>query len=86
MKKIDKKENVVTIGPKYQVVIPKALRNKHRQFAKGARVHLYPLDNKTIALHVEDDNWAKNQYGALKDIWEGINVEKELKKLRNEWD
>ncbi|MEX1112820.1 MAG: hypothetical protein WEC84_05145 [Candidatus Andersenbacteria bacterium] len=87
MKKTTKKKrDVVTIGPKHQVVIPKALRHQYRQFAKGAKVRVYPLDDKTLALRVEDGSWAQENYGVFKDIFADVDVEKELKKLRKEWD
>lgn len=76
----------VTIGPKYQVVIPKEVRQRCANFRKGARVRVYPLDDATLAIKLEDGNWAESQYGVLEDYWKGIDVAKELKKTRDEWD
>lgn len=85
-KKREKRSNTVTVGPKYQVVIPRDVRRQCTGFNKGAKVEVLRLDDSTVMLKAADENWAETQYGALKDVWKDIDPINELKKMRDEWD
>lgn len=82
--KMDKR--IVTVGPKYQVVIPREVRRACRGVRVGAKVYVYPLSESTMAVTVADENWAETHRGGLKDLWEGIDVAKQLREMRDEWD
>ena len=76
----------VTIGTKNQIVIPKEVRKKIKGLKPGHKVMVYPLNENTVAIKVEDKNWTERARGIMKDAWRGIDTTKELEKLRNEWD
>ncbi len=75
----------ITIGTKNQIVIPKEVRKKIKDMRPGQRVLVYPLDENTVAIKVEQSNWVDRGYGLMKDAWKGIDPIKEVEKMRNEW-
>lgn len=76
----------VTIGTKNQIVIPKEVRKKIKGLKPGQKVSVYPLNENTVAITVQDKSWVERTHGIMKDAWKGIDTTKELEKLRNEWD
>ena len=76
----------VTIGTKYQIVIPKEIRNKVKGLMPGSKVIVRRLDNETIAIKTEEKNWLERTRGMMKDAWKGIDTTQYLENLRNEWD
>lgn len=81
-----KDKNIVTVGPKYQVVLPKSVRRVCRGLKAGATVRVYPLDEHTVAVTLTGRSWAKERKGGLKDVWQGIDINKLLKTVRDEWE
>ncbi len=81
-----KDKNTVTVGPKYQVVLPKSVRRVCRGLKAGATVRVYPLDECTVAVTLTSKSWAEENKGGLKDVWSGIDTDKQLKKIRDEWE
>lgn len=76
----------VTVGSKYQIVIPKEIRKKMRGIRPGSKVGLYPVDRETVSIKVPEKNWAEESYGFMKDAWKGIDPIKEVEKMRDEWE
>ncbi|MBI2430767.1 MAG: AbrB/MazE/SpoVT family DNA-binding domain-containing protein [Candidatus Levybacteria bacterium] len=76
----------VTIGSKYQIVLPKEVRKKLKAIRPGNKVHVYPIDEETLEVKVSKQNWSDENYGALKKYWKGIDPIAEVEKMRDEWD
>lgn len=77
---------LVTVGAKYQIVIPKEVRKKIKGIRPGIKVGLYPADQETISIKVPEKNWVEESYGFMKDTWKGIDPVKEVEKMRDEWE
>ncbi len=76
---------LITIGTKNQIVIPKHIRQKIKGLKPGRQVTLYPLDAETVAIRVTTKSWLNSSYGAMKKAWEKQKPLHELEKMRNEW-
>lgn len=76
----------VTIGTKYQIVIPKEIRKKIKGLKPGSKVTVKTLDDQTIAVRKAEQNWVKETRGIAKEAWKGIDTTKYLENLRNEWN
>lgn len=76
----------VTVGTKYQIVIPKAIRKKVKGLKPGAKVVVRTLDDETIAVKRVEKNWIEATRGLAKEAWKGIDTTKYLKGLRDEWN
>lgn len=77
---------IVTVGPKHQVVIPKQIRKKIKGFAPGSKVVVQQLNDQTITIKTETQNWLDRTRGMMSEAWKGINTTKYLEELRDEWD
>lgn len=75
----------VTVGRKYQIVIPKQVRKKILGLKPGAKVIVRSMDNGAIAVKPVKSNWSDENYGALKKYWRS-DVIKEVEKMRDEWE
>lgn len=75
----------VTIGPKYQIVIPKEIRKKVKGIKPGNKVAVSVKEN-TITVKVEEKNWLERTRGMMAEAWKDIDTTKYLEDLRNEWD
>jgi AbrB family looped-hinge helix DNA binding protein len=76
----------VTVGSKYQIVIPKAVRRKIKGLNPGSKVGISLADGDTIKVKTNPTDWVDRTYGMMSDAWSGIDTTKELEKMRNEWD
>lgn len=76
----------VTMGSKYQVVIPKEIRNKNPKLKPGAKIIVSINKDKTVEIKAQEKNWADESYGFMKKAWKGIDPIAEIEKMRNEWD
>lgn len=76
----------ITVGSKYQIVIPKEVRNKIKGFKPGSKVMVKSLDEQTVAIKTEEKNWLQRTRGMMKEAWKGLDTTKYLEDLRNEWD
>lgn len=76
----------VTVGSKYQIVIPKEVRKKIKGLRPGAKVMVKSLDNQTVSIKTEDKNWLERTRGMMTEAWRGVDTTKYLDNLRNEWD
>ena len=84
-KKSSKKTYYATIGSKYQMVIPKDIRQA-LNLKPGDKLYIDTDEEDTITLTVSPKNWAEQNFGALKKYWKGINMIEEVEKVRNEAD
>lgn len=71
------------VGPKYQVVIPQAIRNK---------IGLQPKDevlveemNGMVLIVPKPQSFTDFIIGLGKGTWEGVNISEYLKKERESW-
>ncbi|KKQ66050.1 MAG: hypothetical protein US86_C0007G0095 [Candidatus Daviesbacteria bacterium GW2011_GWA2_38_24] len=76
----------VTVGPKYQIIIPKKIRNKLPGLKPGDKVTVKQIDQKTVSIKVEETNWIERTGGMLAKELKGIDTTKYLDNLRDEWE
>lgn len=76
----------VTVGSKYQIVIPKEVRKKVKGLRPGKKVIVKAINEETIAVKPVEQNWLERTRGMMKEAWKGIDTTKYLEDLRNEWD
>lgn len=76
----------VTVGRKYQIVIPKEVRKKVKGLKPGSKVVVKKTDEETITIKTYEKNWLERTRGIAKEAWKGIDTTKYLEDLRNEWD
>lgn len=72
------------ISDKYQVVIPKAVRDK-ANLKRGQILHVYSVDDGSVLL-TPQKKWPDDYIGSLKDAWKGVDVIEYLRQERNSWD
>lgn len=79
---------LVTVGQKYQVVIPKEAREITQKIKPGRKVVVTPLDEWSVSLKVKPtaEEWTEAALGMDKKSWKGIDPTKYLSKIRNEWE
>ncbi len=77
---------IVTVGPKYQVVIPKEIRKKIKSLKPGKKVGVYAVDEKSIAIDPDPQSWVDRTYGMMKDAWKDIDPVAEVEKMKDEWE
>lgn len=82
-KKSSKKIHYATVGSKYQMVIPKQIRQELK-IKPGDKLHIDADEEGIITLTVAPKNWVEQNFGALKGYWKGINMVEEVEKIRNE--
>lgn len=75
----------VTVGTKYQIVIPKEVRNLLKGFRPGRMVSVKSIDKNTATITTSPDSWVEKNKGLMTKAWKGINIEKELERMRSEW-
>lgn len=76
----------VTVGPKYQVVIPKAIRVKLPHLRPGTKVRVELKKNRTISVHADPTSWVARAEGIMSDAWKDIDPIAEVEKMRDEWE
>lgn len=76
----------VTVGTKYQIVIPKEVRKKIKGLKPGSKVRVSQVDEETVTIKTVKKNWLERTRGIAKEAWKGIDTTKYLEELRNEWD
>lgn len=77
---------LVTVGTKYQIVIPKEVRKKIKGLRPGSKVGLYAVDETTATIKTNPKSWVERTRGIAKEAWKGIDTTKYLEDLKNEWD
>ncbi len=76
----------VTIGPKYQIVIPKKLRQHSKYLKPGNKVSVKKVDEDTYLVKVQQGNWVEKMAGLMTEAWKEIDPIVELNKGRQEWE
>lgn len=76
----------VTVGTKYQIVIPKEIRNNIDGLKPGSKVSIHIADKNTLTLKTDPQDWLKRTKGLMTEAWKGIDTTAELEKMRNEWE
>ncbi len=76
----------VTIGPKYQIVIPRELRKDFPEIKPGAKVNIYKTKNKTLGIDPNTQSWVERTSGMMTEAWKNTDPIKELEKMREEWE
>lgn len=82
-KKTSRKAYYATIGSKYQIVIPKGIRQE-MNIKPGQKLYIDATPDGTVYLIVPPPNWSNQNFGALKKYWKGINMIEEVERIRNE--
>lgn len=77
---------VVTVGPKYQIVIPKQVRKKMSGLKPGNKVSVGSVNDQTITIKTNSADWLEQTQGMMTAEWKGIDSIEELNKIRNEWE
>lgn len=76
---------IVTVGSKYQIVIPKEVRKKLKGITPGAKVAISASKNK-LEVVPKQDNWVERTRGIMKNAWKDIDPAAEIDKMRDEWE
>lgn len=79
----------VTVGTKYQIVIPKRIRMELKGIIPGRKVIVKKLDDSTISVQTPkktSSKWSDENFGAFQKYWKGIDPIAEAERIRNEWD
>ncbi|OGG22443.1 hypothetical protein A3D03_03820 [Candidatus Gottesmanbacteria bacterium RIFCSPHIGHO2_02_FULL_40_13] len=75
----------ITIGERYQAVIPKKVREIARKMKAGVKATVVAIDERTVIVTVKPKDWVKETYGMHKKIWQGIDATEYIQTLRSEW-
>jgi len=73
----------VKVGPKYQVVIPQAVREKVSIFPK--KEVMVEEVNGAIIILPQPKSFTEFMFGLGKEAWEGIDPKVYVKKERTHW-
>lgn len=76
----------VTVGTKYQIVIPKEVRIKVKGLKPGSKVSIGLTDENTLVVKTDPQDWLKRTKGIMTEAWRGIDTTAELEKMRDEWE
>lgn len=76
----------VTIGTKYQIVIPKEVREKTKGIKPGAKVSISSVNKDTVTIKTDPTRWVERTSGMMTEAWKGIDPIAEVEKGRNEWE
>lgn len=76
---------LVTVGPKYQIVVPKEVRQQLKSLKPGVKVGIF-LDGEYIAIDPQPESWVERTAGIMTEAWKGIDPIQELEKMRDEWE
>lgn len=76
----------VTVGSKYQIVIPKEVREKINGLKPGDKVVVKKVDKDTVTIKKVKKDWVERTRGIAKKAWKDIDTTKYLEDMRNEWD
>ena len=76
-------KNMVKVSSKYQIVIPLEVRKKIN-LKSGDRL-IIKANNEKIIIYLQPKNYAKYSLGLGKEIWQGIDTTKYVRKERETW-
>lgn len=75
----------VTVGTKYQIVIPKGVRRRIKGIRPGKKVGV-AVSGEEVLIKPEPENWLERTKGMMTEAWKGIDTTKELAKMRDGWE
>lgn len=75
-----------TIGTRYQVVIPKAIRRRMKKLVPGTKVNIKQINEDTLVIQTDPLSWIERTHGMMTEAWKNIDPIKELEKSRDEWE
>lgn len=73
-----------TISPKYQIVIPKEVREKAK-IKEGQKLNVYSLGD-SIVLTPKPKNYTEKMLGLGKEIWKNVDPLEYIRRERADWD
>lgn len=76
---------LVTVGSKYQIVIPKEIRKKIKGINPGAKVAV-SANEQTVTVKPAAKSWSDENYGVIKKYLKGVDLAVEVDKARDEWE
>jgi len=76
----------ITVGTKYQIVIPKEIREKIKVLRPGTKVNVYQSSKNTISIDLTPKDWVERNYGLMSEAWKDMDPIAELEKGRDEWE
>lgn len=76
----------VTIGARYQIVIPKEIRKKLKYLRPGNKVSIQVTDRDSFSVKTDPTAWVKRMSGLMSEAWKNIDPIEELEKMRDEWE
>jgi len=76
--------NVVTVGPKYQIVIPKSVR-KEQSIRPGDKAIVSRKRDNRLEIQLVGSSIIAKLNGLGKHVWRGIDADKYVESLRREW-
>lgn len=76
----------VTVGTKYQIVIPKEVRTRLKGLRPGTKLSMQQIDENTITLRTDPLDWVRRTAGMMTEAWKNIDPIAEIKKGRDEWE
>ena len=73
------------ISDKFQVVIPKAVRQK-LGLCEGQELNAYALKEGVLLLPKAKRRWPHDYIGTEQDIWRSLDLDEYLDKERGSWE
>jgi AbrB family looped-hinge helix DNA binding protein len=74
----------VKISSKYQIVIPKEVR-EDLHLKAGDKLMVETIEGNRLILWKPPKDYAEYMAGLHKEIWKGINIDEYIKNLRRGW-
>jgi len=78
-----KMKTMITLSSKYQIVIPREVREK-LDLKAGDKL-IIKTNNEKIVIYPQPKSYAKYALGLGKEIWQGIDATEYVKKERETW-
>lgn len=85
----EKLQAEATLGERYQVVIPKKIREKVNAIKRNAKIVITPINSWSLNMTVKPNplEWARATRGITKGTWGGASkIDKYVKDLRRQWE
>lgn len=76
----------VTVGPKYQIVIPSELRKKVKGITPGSKVALTTNEDNEIIIHTDAESWVRRTSGLMTGAWKDIDPIAGHERMKDEWE
>ena len=78
--------NTTTLSQKFQVVVPKEVREK-MNLKKGMRVYMYPVDDYHAILVKKPEDYVEALKGLGKEVWDSLGgADNYIKEERASWN